>query len=267
MNYPIKQLWLIFALWGIFSCSEDDGMDCMSGGLLATINNINNASCGLANGSYRLSITGGQTPYSFSLDGVDFNTLPDGNFDVDEVAPGSYDLVIQDAAGCEANAMVTIANQNSLITSSTIMDSGCGTSTGSITFAVSGGQEPYQLSLNGSVVQSDLTFSNLAAGNYEAQIVDQGGCETNVTLSLSSGTSYKDEIIPIIEASCAVAECHDGSDTALPDWTIYANVEALAETIKRRTGNSTMPPPGSPGLTSAEIQAIACWVDDGALNN
>ena len=267
MNHPLKQLLLISAVLGIFSCSEDDGLDCMSGGLLATVSDINNASCGLANGSYMLSVSGGQAPYSFSLDGVDFNTLPNGNPNLEGVAPGSYDLVIRDAEGCEANALVTIGNQNSLTASSTVTDSGCGTSTGSIAFKVSGGQEPYQLSLNGGATQTDLVFSNLAAGNYEAQIVDQGGCETNVTLSLISGTSYKDEIIPIIEASCAVADCHDGSDTALPDWTIYANVEALAQTIKRRTSNRTMPPPGSPGLTPTEIQAIACWVDDGALNN
>ena len=269
MSQPFfkTQTFLMIVTLCYWGCTDDDGLDCVSGGPLASISNLKNTSCGLDNGSYTLSVSGGQSPYSYSLSGADFIPLPDGSFDIESVIAGNYELVIRDTEGCEANTTVSITNQESLTASSTITDSGCGSAAGRIEFEVSGGQEPYTLSLNGGTTQTDLVFSDLTPGDYEAQIVDQGGCETNVTINLISGTSYKDEIIPIIEASCAVADCHDGSDTALPDWTMYANVEALAETIKRRTGNRTMPPPGSPGLTTAEIQAIACWVDDGALNN
>ena len=250
-----------------FSCSNDEGFDCLAGGLITTISTITNASCGLNNGSVNLSVSNGKSPYMYSLSGTDFKMLPASNATIEAVAPGIYDLTIRDAEGCEANASISISNKNNLTSNIAVTISGCGTADGSIAFEVTGGEEPYLYSLDGAVQQTDPIFSGLTPGEYQALIVDQNGCETNTSISLISGTSYKDEIIPIIEASCAIADCHDGSNTALPDWTQYANVEALAETIKRRTTNKTMPPTGSPGLSSVEIQAIACWVDDGALNN
>ena len=168
-------------------------------------------------------------------------------------------------AGSSAN--VSIGNQNGPNANATVTAAGCGLTEGSIDINVDGGVEPYLFSLNGGDTQNESNFSGLTSGDYQVEIIDQGGCQTSVTVSLGNGTSYKDEIIPIIELRCAIADCHDGSDTALPDWTQYVNVEAQSENIKRRTSNRTMPPPGSQALTTSEIQAIACWVDDGALNN
>jgi len=44
-------------------------------------------------------------------------------------------------------------------------------------------------------------------------------------------------------------------------------VQANADKIKQRTSDGSMPPPNNTEPTPEEIQAIACWVDDGALNN
>ena len=81
-------------------------------------------------------------------------------------------------------------------------------------------------------------------------------------------TTYSMIIEPILTENCAVPTCHDGSNPSLPDWTVFENVQQQAEEIKQRTGNRTMPPSGAnKQLTSVQIANIACWVDNGALDN
>ena len=81
-------------------------------------------------------------------------------------------------------------------------------------------------------------------------------------------TTYSEVVSPILTQNCTLAQCHDGSNPALPDWTIIENVQANAQLIKQRTGNRTMPPSNTGlVLTAEEISDIACWVDSGAQNN
>lgn len=81
-------------------------------------------------------------------------------------------------------------------------------------------------------------------------------------------TTYSMVIEPILAENCALPSCHDGSNPSLPDWTVVENVQQQAEEIQQRTGNRTMPPSGSNKLlTSVQIANIACWVDNGALDN
>ena len=97
-------------------------------------------------------------------------------------------------------------------------------------------------------------------------VTDDNGCQNSVTVSVDNGTSYNDDIVPIINTNCAVSGCHDGNSSP-PDWTDLALVQENAENIKTRTMDGSMPPAGRQDLQPTEIQAIACWVDDGALNN
>ena len=252
----------------IYSCDGDDvPIDCMSGTLTASVSNVINASCGLDNASFELSVSGGSGPYEFSLTGVDFQNVSSGSNRIETVPPGNYNLRVRDTNDCVTNVLVTISNQNTLSASTAITTSGCETADGIITVNASGGQEPYTFSLDGETTQAENTFSGIMRGDYTAFVTDNNGCQTTVSISVLSGASYKNDIIPIIELHCAISNCHDGSNTALPDWTNYTTVQSLAETIKTRTSNETMPPPERQGLKPSEIQSISCWVDDGALNN
>lgn len=80
--------------------------------------------------------------------------------------------------------------------------------------------------------------------------------------------TYSEVIAPIININCALPACHNGSNPAIPDWTVLENVQAYASDIKEQTGNRTMPPSSSGKiLTAEEIANIACWVDSGAQDN
>ena len=81
------------------------------------------------------------------------------------------------------------------------------------------------------------------------------------------GTSFSVEIQPIITLNCAVAGCHV-SGQQRPSLETYSEIAANADKIKFRTSNGTMPPSTSGlSLNQSEIDAIACWVDDGAQDN
>jgi uncharacterized membrane protein len=79
--------------------------------------------------------------------------------------------------------------------------------------------------------------------------------------------SFSQDIKPIIQTNCAIANCHvDGRQ--LPSLETFEQIQANAQRIKSRTGNGTMPPPTSgKSLSESEIELISCWVDAGAVEN
>jgi hypothetical protein len=77
-------------------------------------------------------------------------------------------------------------------------------------------------------------------------------------------TSWQNDILPIMETSCAGAGCHDGISRR--DWTDYDEVKRYATAIKQRTQDRSMPFDGPP-LPQDQINIIACWVDAGAPDN
>ena len=78
-----------------------------------------------------------------------------------------------------------------------------------------------------------------------------------------SEVTYSANISTIIEANCAISGCHAGSVS--PDFREFNTIQSKSDRIKVRTQNRTMPKNGS--LTQQEIDQIACWVDNGALDN
>ena len=69
-------------------------------------------------------------------------------------------------------------------------------------------------------------------------------------------------IKPIIDANCI--QCH-GSGGNSPNLTSYSFINASAASVKDAVASRRMPQGGS--LSQDEIDAIVCWVENGALNN
>jgi uncharacterized membrane protein len=80
--------------------------------------------------------------------------------------------------------------------------------------------------------------------------------------------NYADDVHTIVMTKCAISPCH-GTDPDLPDWSDFTTFQDHAAEVKRRVVERIMPPDDSPNgaLTQEEINAIACWVDQGAQNN
>lgn len=100
----------------------------------------------------------------------------------------------------------------------------------------------------------------LASCEYNVENEDipvDGVCNTEV--------SYNTAIRPLINANCMPCHNGDGTEPFAPDLTTFNAVEGLADLVKEVTQTRRMPIGGS--LTDAEINAIACWVDNAAPNN
>lgn len=90
--------------------------------------------------------------------------------------------------------------------------------------------------------------------NVEEEIVIEDTCET---------TSYSLNVQPIISNNCT--QCHSTNGGQFPNLESYNGVSANANKVLAEVESRRMPIGGS--LTSAEIEAIKCWVNNGALNN
>lgn len=82
--------------------------------------------------------------------------------------------------------------------------------------------------------------------------------------------SYSGQIQDIVNTTCAVPTCHNGSLGEDRNWTILSSLQAKKDNVKDRINR----PPGTPGrmpaagaLTPAEIEVLTCWVNQGARNN
>ena len=89
--------------------------------------------------------------------------------------------------------------------------------------------------------------------NIEEELQEIKECDPNI--------SFSKVIKPIIDNNCL--QCHNGNQ--FPDLRTYESIRINASKIKEETQSRRMPISSS--LTTTEIEAIACWVDSGALNN
>ncbi len=83
--------------------------------------------------------------------------------------------------------------------------------------------------------------------------------------------TFQKDILPIIQTKCAVSGCHNGDMGPDLKWTDFEQFHKRAASglVKYRVTHRIMPPSFSPAgpLTQEQIDAIACWSDQGALNN
>lgn len=90
-----------------------------------------------------------------------------------------------------------------------------------------------------------------------------GGATLNCTTIDSRFTAV---VFPIIQNSCGTVGCHNtGSVNGPGALTNYTQIKAAAAQIKSSVESGTMPKNGA--LTTAQKNAISCWVSSGGLNN
>ena len=146
---------------------------------------------------------------------------------------------------------------------SSITPAPCGERSGGLTAVASGGSGGYRFKINDGPFQESGVFNNLKPGIYTVTVIDDLNCTKAVETTITSGISFQASIRPIIERSCAIPACHDGTGNI--SYLVFENIKKNPADIKNRTQTRNMPKTGT--LTDAEIELIACWVDDGAPNN
>ena len=258
---------LIFFLYACAYNDLSEKVDCNQSDLAVARESKKDVSgCKAIDGSLKVTASGGLGPYDFSLNGGTFQTNPEFT----NLGPGSYTVIVKDARNCENSVQIEIDAANSTLnaTVTTSDDSQCSTNNGAITISGTGGAAPYKYQLGTAGFGTSNNFINLASGQYTLIVKDNTDCQKTVSVTVGrgkTGVSYVNEIKPILDTNCNLSSCHNSS-TGARDWTTYDKVKANAGNIKARTANKSMPI-GGLTLTQAQIDKIACWVDDGAENN
>jgi gliding motility-associated-like protein len=163
------------------------GVEVLTNPSAPTIDNVvtTDPNCnGGSDGTITITASGGTTPYQYSIDnGVTFQA---GN-NFTGLPAGTYDIIVEDAAGCQVASTVTLTDPPALGFTTVDVDPDCnGAATGSITFTASGGTTPYQYSTdNGVTFQAGNAFTGLTAGTYNVVVEDANGCSSTGTVTLT----------------------------------------------------------------------------------
>ena len=249
--------------WAGMSCSDEEAspqVDCSADPVTLQVQSVTDSECGANDGQVEVAASGGSGTYQYRLGNGGTQSSPV----FDSLAAGVYEVTAVDENNCAGTVEVTVRNSEGVNMTATSSDAGgCDGKSGAITINATDGTPPYEFRLENQSFGSSSSFENLAAGTYEVSARDASGCEVTQTVRVRSGISFSSSIQPIIQNKCAINTCHNGNQ--FPDFRNFANVQGNAAKIKELTGNRTMPQEGS--LTQAEIDMIACWVDDGAPNN
>jgi len=163
------------------------------------IGNIQDASCGEANGGFNVSAFGGLAPYQFSIgSGSSDNPI------FDNLARGNYTVVVTDANNCSASLFVDIDGTE--IPEVEIMNkqaANCGAADGSFDLQVTGGLAPYFFDI-GNGESTNASFQDLAPGNYEVTITDISNCSQIKAVEIFGNDDITLEVVDKMPAACGV---------------------------------------------------------------
>lgn len=251
----------------ISACSsDDDPVDCEKSGPIINLEQIFNASnCSTNDGGIEVAVSGGKEPYSFWVN----DQLVDGSGQISNLTAGSYSVMVKDANSCMSSVdNIQISAADFSFTTTMVPNTSCLSGNGQVTIDISSTNPPYSFKLANGDFNSENSFSGLASGNHMITVRDNNNCMITLSVTVPqgiTGTSWSNDILPIMKTSCAISGCHNGVSRS-NNFSEYTSVKSFAKNIKSKTADRSMPFDGTP-LTQNQIDLIACWVDDGALQN
>ena len=125
---------------------------------------------------------------------------------INNLAPGTYSVVVTDSEGCYTNCSITIHPSSNPTCHINGTDTKCGLNNGSAVVTGSGGVAPYTyLWSTGSTASS---VSGLAAGTYSVTITDAEGCYSDCHVTIGDSSS------PVCSATWTDTTCGEANGTA-----------------------------------------------------
>ncbi|HEV3324446.1 MAG TPA: gliding motility-associated C-terminal domain-containing protein [Puia sp.] len=133
--------------------------------------------CGSTKGYIHITaVSGGTPPYTYSLDGVNYQSSPD----FDNLPAGNYHLRVQDAAGLITFQAFVIDDECALTATYVAIDASCAHNDGSITVTAQNANPPYTYSIDGLNYQTSNIFTGLTSGTYRVIVRDLYGATFNL---------------------------------------------------------------------------------------
>ncbi len=161
-------------------------------------------SCNGANDAeIHVYVSGGSPPYEYTLDGWSSPPLSFSHFT--GLTPGTYDVWVRDANGCERFIDTYIFDEpDPIVLNVTTTDvSPCfGNANGEISATATGGSGSFEYSIDAFTFQPSGDFTGLDGGEYTVYARDGGGCNATETVTINE----PEEITATIEKTDYVDE-------------------------------------------------------------
>ncbi|MCC6448460.1 MAG: gliding motility-associated C-terminal domain-containing protein [Chitinophagaceae bacterium] len=148
-------------------------------------------------GSMTASASGGTAPYTYSLDGVNFQASAVFN----GLQSGSHTLTVKDNKGClsDTTFMITEPNNSILIQIVSVVGISCqDVNDGAIEVSSIYGIPPFSYYLNGVNKGIDTLYQNLSPGEYVIEVKDSIGCISSGKLNIAPSTKKPTIIVDSI---------------------------------------------------------------------
>ncbi len=141
-------------------------------------------------GVITLTTSGGDGSYTYEVDtGSGFTTITGAPSPYTAATAGTYVFRVTDSQGCTADSTVVVNPITNPTVSESHTDPTCnGDTNGTITLTASGGDAPYEYSIDGGATYVNTNvFGGLGAGSYEYIVRDSNQCTsaTGVTVVLN----------------------------------------------------------------------------------
>ncbi len=164
-----------------FGCIFNEDIEITATSYINPSPSITDEECGGMDGQINLNISGGTPNYS-----VIWDSEITGNI-ISDLSEGTYFYNITDGLGCEISGNEIIQNIETELTFNTeIFDDHCDQGIGEIILTPTNGSYPFNYSWSHSNTIQDSTANNLIEGTYEIFILDNDGCEGNLSLDVNS---------------------------------------------------------------------------------
>ncbi len=156
-------------------CERLDSIVLIREGVELSILDIESAFCGDNSGSVTVAVDYNDV-FEYSITGI-AGWRSDPVFS--SLGPGTYTVTARNATDCTGSVVVTIPDETDLnLFIRNVKPVNCPLfDNGEIIAELTNGSPPFIFRLNGEQPQSQGTYSNLSAGNYSLNVIDDRGCQ------------------------------------------------------------------------------------------
>ena len=189
---------------------------------------VNDVTCtGSEDGVLEITATGGTGIIKYAISPQLDQFFETNVFE--NLAPGDYDVIVQDELGCYLTFNFTISEPVPVIiniVADSMFPEVCqGDMDGEFSIEVSGGTAPYSVSLDnydgpytsGSASQTQFDFTNLGGGDHTVFVRDSQGCESEWNITFPEAVAINPTVV--IEYNC-VNNAQSNTVTVLVDESI-----------------------------------------------
>jgi len=210
-----------------------------------------NVSCkGGHNGWVGDAVSGGTPPYQFLWNNGGTSSS------ISNLVAGTYTVSMHDKNGCALNGNTTVNEPATLLTVDTSgTNASCyGTSNGSATAVVSGGNGPYAYSWTGGLTTS--TISSLGAGTYTVAVTDNNNC------TIKNSFAVKQPANSLVQAHVCMVTVDTGSVHNIITWdkTGLATIDSFKVYFYNSSNKWAL-------LAAVPFSSPGYYVDTASINN